>query len=130
MREFDARCATSAERGPKTKDHSSRLEETDRVVGLLGNDPTEGLIERASARQVVDSEGHETDALFHLVMIARGGTAKGPAADSLDIVATLLGQLLRTLIAPGRIGIISWPFGARGGIRTHDLRITSALLYH
>lgn len=71
----------SAESSPQAKHHSSRLEETDLVVGLLGPAPTECFVERASAGQVVDSEGHETDALFHYVMITRGGTASQAEAD-------------------------------------------------
>ena len=52
----------SAESRPKAKHHSSGLEEADFVVRLLGATPTESFIERPCPAQIVDAEGHETDA--------------------------------------------------------------------
>src|SRR5580704_2975129 len=80
--EFDAGCTMSAESSPKAKHHSSGLEETDLVVGLLGTAPAERLVEGAGAGQVVDSEGHETDALVHDFILACGGTATRDASCS------------------------------------------------
>ena len=60
--EFDARRAMSAKSRPKAKHHSSGLEEADFVVRLLGATPTESFIERPCPAQIVDAEGHETDA--------------------------------------------------------------------
>src|SRR3984893_6197797 len=57
--EIDATCTMYAESSTKAKHHSSGLEETDLVVGLLGTAPAERFVEGAGAGQVVDSEGHE-----------------------------------------------------------------------
>jgi hypothetical protein len=70
--EFDTRRTMSAESRPKAKHHSSGLEEADFVVRLLGATPTESFIERPCPAQIVDAEGHETDALLHVRILAHG----------------------------------------------------------
>lgn len=65
--ELDPRRAVSAERGPEGEHHSSRLEETDLIIRLLGSTPPESLIEGARRVQILDAEGHDTDALIHVV---------------------------------------------------------------
>lgn len=65
VRELDPGRTVASESCPQPEDHSAGLEKHDLVVGLLCASPSERLIECSSAGEVVDSEGHETDALFH-----------------------------------------------------------------
>src|ERR1700722_19980358 len=71
--EFDAGCSMAAESGPQAEHHPSGLEEAHLVVRLLRPAPAERLIEGAGPGEVVNSEGHETDALIHRVIIAPRG---------------------------------------------------------
>jgi hypothetical protein len=62
---LDARRAMTSEGSPKPKHHSTSLEETDLVVGLLGTSPAKLLVESAGPTQVGHAKRYETDPLLH-----------------------------------------------------------------
>ena len=83
--EFDAGCSVAAESGLQAEKHPSGLEEANLVVRLLRPAPAERFVEGAGPGQVVNSEGHQTDALIHGAIIAPRGalaaTLPGPCPD-------------------------------------------------
>jgi hypothetical protein len=63
--QFDTWGAMATDFSPEPKDHAARLKEDNLVVGLQACGPSHRFVESARARQVLDAERHQTDALIH-----------------------------------------------------------------
>ena len=82
--QLDPRGTVATQGSPQSKDDAASLEEADLVIGLLSTGPAEGFIEASGSGEIRDSKRDQTDALFHLTIMAnrdggREGSGSAPA---------------------------------------------------
>jgi hypothetical protein len=63
----------TAERRPEPEDHRAGLKETNLLVGLASPRPPERFVEPTGTPEILDTERHQADALFHGQSIAPPG---------------------------------------------------------